>query len=627
MSQPVETASERAAFALRVERDLGVALGRARSLPDTLEAILDAALQLGEVDSGGVYLFDDAGNLVLANHRGLGADFVEETRFIPHGSPHIAPVCGGSPLFSTLQQIAPALTPVRRAEGIRAVGVVPVRDGDTTVAVLNVASHAVEAITPEIADAIVAMASRIGPLVERARSEAAVRASQENFQALFNSLDDFLFVLDERGSIIHVNTVVTERLGYGFDELVGRPVVDVHPPPRRAEAIQLVGEVLAGRASHCPVPLLTKDGREIEVETVVSRGRWNGKTAILRLSRDVTRRKAAVDALQVSESLHRTIVDHAPLGIARVDVSGRFVQSNAALQAMLGYAADQLEGLEFAEITHPDDIGPNVAHFRSVLRGETDAYHAEKRYLHRSGHVVWAEISVRAVRKGDGSVDFMLVLIADITARKELEAARAEAEREFRQMADAAPVLIWVTNERGQATFFNRTWHDFTGRTRVQELENGWREGIHPEDFERLRTDSMAHFAARTPMAREYRLRHADGTYRWVLERANPRWHSDGGFAGYVASCTDITERKHAETERERLLGELQNAMATVKTLGGLLPICAWCKKVRDDKGYWSRIEEFLRHHSDVVVSHGVCPDCIQHYFPEQAEALPADDE
>ena len=79
-----------------------------------------------------------------------------------------------------------------------------------------------------------------------------------------------------------------------------------------------------------------------------------------------------------------------------------------------------------------------------------------------------------------------------------------------------------------------------------------------------------------------------------------------------ITIIRDITERRKVENERERLLGELQSALATVKTLRGLLPICAWCKKIRDDKGYWSKVEEYVAQRTEAEFTHGICPECAQ---------------
>jgi hypothetical protein len=84
-----------------------------------------------------------------------------------------------------------------------------------------------------------------------------------------------------------------------------------------------------------------------------------------------------------------------------------------------------------------------------------------------------------------------------------------------------------------------------------------------------------------------------------------------------LESFLDITERKQAEEERERLIGELQEALAEVKTLSGLLPICASCKSIRDDQGYWQQIEAYIRDHSEAEFSHSVCPECARKLYPE----------
>lgn len=90
-----------------------------------------------------------------------------------------------------------------------------------------------------------------------------------------------------------------------------------------------------------------------------------------------------------------------------------------------------------------------------------------------------------------------------------------------------------------------------------------------------------------------------------------------------LESFLDITERKEAEEEREKLIEELQDALAKVKTLSGLLPICVSCKKIRDDKGYWNQIEIYVREHSEAEFSHSTCPECVKKLYPELYPATP----
>jgi PAS domain S-box-containing protein len=139
-----------------------------------------------------------------------------------------------------------------------------------------------------------------------------------------------------------------------------------------------------------------------------------------------------------------------------------------------------------------------------------------------------------------------------VLAAREAERRARETEARFRIMADAAPVLLWMARTDALCTFFNQTWLDFTGRTLEQEWGVGWAEGVHFEDFQRCVDTYMAAFAERRQFEMEYRLRRADGQFRWVLDRGTPRWEPDGRFAGYIGSCVDITDRKDLELDLVR---------------------------------------------------------------------------
>ncbi len=122
-----------------------------------------------------------------------------------------------------------------------------------------------------------------------------------------------------------------------------------------------------------------------------------------------------------------------------------------------------------------------------------------------------------------------------------------ESEERFRVMADCAPVALWMAGLDGLCTFFNQGWLNFTGRTMEQELGSGWAEGVHPEDFQDCMDTYFSNFNARRPFEMEYRLRRADGEYRWILDHGVPRYTPGGAFAGYIGSCVDITDRRRAE--------------------------------------------------------------------------------
>lgn len=123
--------------------------------------------------------------------------------------------------------------------------------------------------------------------------------------------------------------------------------------------------------------------------------------------------------------------------------------------------------------------------------------------------------------------------------------ARAIQER-FGIFANSAPVLIWMSGPDKLCTYFNKRWLDFTGRTLDQELGNGWAEGIHPEDHQRCLDIYVSAFDRRERFEMEYRLRRADGEFRWIYDTGSPVF-SEAAFLGYIGSCIDITDRREME--------------------------------------------------------------------------------
>jgi PAS domain S-box-containing protein len=133
-------------------------------------------------------------------------------------------------------------------------------------------------------------------------------------------------------------------------------------------------------------------------------------------------------------------------------------------------------------------------------------------------------------------------LLANLVKRRRAERSLTESEGRFQTMADAAPVLIWVSGEDKLPTYFNKAWLEFTGRSMEQELGNGWKEGVHPDDLSKISQTYGPAVDAREPFVMQYRLKNSDGEYRWITHQGVPRYGPGGNFRGYVGACMDITE-------------------------------------------------------------------------------------
>jgi len=140
---------------------------------------------------------------------------------------------------------------------------------------------------------------------------------------------------------------------------------------------------------------------------------------------------------------------------------------------------------------------------------------------------------------------------------------------------------------------------------------------VHPDDLSRV-MDAFSELI-RDPMrslSLTFRYKHKNGLWR-MIESTGSNQLLNPVIAGIVVNSRDVTERRRTEEERENLIRKLNDALAKIKTLKGLLPICAWCKKIRDDGGYWKKVETYIKEHSEAFFTHCICPECLKKESPE----------
>ncbi|HLA35591.1 MAG TPA: PAS domain S-box protein, partial [Rhodocyclaceae bacterium] len=225
----------------------------------------------------------------------------------------------------------------------------------------------------------------------------------------------------------------------------------------------------------------------------------------------------------------------------------RWLLVNDYVCDLLGYSKSELLTKVWEDVIHADDQSAARVEYERLLRGEIAGYVAERRYRHRSGAIIDVLVDVKRVSKADGSADFIVATLQDITERKRMESHLIESEQQYRILADSAPALIWASDMRKQFTYFNLPWLDYTGRELAQESNYGWLQDVHADDRERCVAVYESFFDRREKFSMGMRLRRRDGEYRWFQNDGCPRYGSDGGFIGYIGFCLDITGRKHIE--------------------------------------------------------------------------------
>lgn len=238
-----------------------------------------------------------------------------------------------------------------------------------------------------------------------------------------------------------------------------------------------------------------------------------------------------------SDRLFETAFTHAAIGMALVGLDGRYLKVNRALCEMVGYSEAELTALDFQTITHADDIDTGLELGRKLIAGELPNYQIEKRYLHKSGAIIWALLSATLVHQDDGSPDFVIAQMQDITARK---AAEAQSELYFNQSAD----MMTMAGHDGYLQEVNGAWTAALGWTAEELTSRPYLDFVHPDDV--VMTLAEAALASRgtpTPgFCNRYRAK--DDSYHWL------EWNTSLSLDARLFCCVrDITCRKQAEEQ------------------------------------------------------------------------------
>jgi len=316
---------------------------------------------------------------------------------------------------------------------------------------------------------------------------------------------------------------------------------------------------------------------ETENQSLLGLQSWTAVLTItaMALSAGMAERGRAEEALRESEANMSLAANAANLGLWVWNVPGgdeRWVTEK--WRQLFGFADSEPVTFDrFLEVVHPGD-SERVKQVVQHMLEHGGEYEIDYRITRPDGSIGWIASHGSVELEERGKPVLVRGVSRDVTKRKVAEEELRESEARFRTVADAAPVMIWMSSPDKLCTFFNKGWLEFTGRAIDQELGSGWAEGVHANDLDQCLEVYGTSFDARQPFTMEYRLRRNDGEYRWVLDSGIPRFGSDGTFLGYIGSCFDITERRQSELDhqlqnmelarvgRVALMGELAASLA-----------------------------------------------------------------
>ncbi len=185
------------------------------------------------------------------------------------------------------------------------------------------------------------------------------------------------------------------------------------------------------------------------------------------------------------------------------------------------------------------------------------------------------------------------------------------------ELLNAIPVPVFYKNKEGIYLGCNREFEAFLGISEGEIIGKSVYDVAPKELADGYYEKDMELFNNPGTQIYEFEVKNKSDRIRNVIFHKATFYDSNGEVSGLNGAVLDITARKEAEDEREKLISELKVALDKVKVLSGFLPICASCKKIRDDKGYWNQIEEYIREHSEAEFSHSICPECVEKLYPE----------
>jgi PAS domain S-box-containing protein len=373
-------------------------------------------------------------------------------------------------------------------------------------------------------------------------------------------------------------------------EVIGRLHYEIFPDiPQRWRKIH--ARVLAGEElGHEDDPFPRQGGRFGLVQ-------WSMKpwrTADGRIGGAMLFSQFMTNTLADTEARFRATFENAAVGIAHVAPDGRWLRVNESLCRILGYPADELLARSFQDVTHPDDLAADLAQVELMHNGKIGSYDVEKRYLRKDGTIIWGRETVSCVRKGDRSIDYLVSVVEDVSARKQAEAELRKSEERFRSSVLWSPLPMVLFDDREQILALSQSWVEETGYSReeLRRIED-WTARAYGERAGEVLEQIRQIIPAQPQVVQvERMIRTKSGRERlWNFVSSALGIQSDGRRV-FVSVAQDVTERKAHEKQIRLLMREVNHR---AKNMLSLVQAIARQTAAREPENFIERFTERIR--------------------------------
>ena len=406
---------------------------------------------------------------------------------------------------------------------------------------------------------------------ERKQYAEALRESEIKYRAFFENSMDSILLTSPDGRIFSANPAACSMFGYSEEELIkfGRSAVVDTSDPRLS--LMLEERTLTGKA-HGELTFIRKNGTRFPAE--ISSSIFNDHEGLENTSmiiRDITEQKKAEQIIRESEKRFRAIFDQAPIAMALLDLQGYPIISNSPLSKLVGYSNEELTKMRFTDFTLPEDIDKDMNQFSDLIDGKISMYSMEKRYIHKNGNIVWANLFVTMLRDENGMPREIIGMAEDITERKRTEETLRESEAKLDEALKIAKLGTWEYDVDREQFTFNDQFYSLLHTT--AEREGGYtmspmhyaNKFLHPDDSAKVGVETQKALETTDPnyySHLDHRIICADGEIGYISVNIKVVKDIHGRTVKTYGVNQVITDRKRAEealTYEQNLLKALMD--------------------------------------------------------------------
>jgi PAS domain S-box-containing protein len=390
-------------------------------------------------------------------------------------------------------------------------------------------------------------------------------------------------------------------------EVIGRSFYDIFPADIPLRWRQIHARVLAGEElAHEDDSVSLRNGRIHWVRWSMNPWRTaDGRIGgVLLFGEVITERVEARRALADSEARFRATFENAAVGIAHVAPDLTWLRANEALCRILGYRADELVTKSLQDISHPDDLAACLAQIERMRDGAIDSYQTDKRYLRKDGSIIWARKTVSCVRKSDGSIDYFVTVVEDISARKRAEEELCKSEERFRSSLLHSPLPVLLYDDREQILAVSQSWLEGSSYSREElgRIED-WTARAHGERSREV-LEYVRQIISTEPeeQSTELMIRTKDDRERlWSFVGSALGTQSDGRRL-FVCVAQDVTERKAHEEQVHLVMHEVNHRAKNMLSLVQAIARQTAAGEPEDFVGRFSKRIHALAANQDLLV-------------------------